>query len=593
MRVSTKKLAVCGLLIALSVLLAYFSFYIGPSIKISFKDIPIVLASIYGGPVVGMICGVVADLISAQGWVPQLAIAPLLMGLLPSLLVRLFRKKGGRYTFVQLLTVMLVTNALGPILITTLLLSDLYGMPLWLLFATRTPQYLAMAVLESFVLVKLLPILETESGGPKRMTYDEAIAYIHAVYWKGSKMGLSRTQELLRLLGNPEKQLRFVHVAGTNGKGSTCAMLASVLQEADYRVGLYTSPYITRFNERIQVNGKPIPDAALARVVSQVREKAESMQDLPTEFELVTAIAMRYFLKERCDIVVLEAGLGGELDSTNVIDTPLVAVITAMGYDHTDILGDTMTEIAAAKAGIIKEGGDVVIPGGNGEADAVFRRVCSERSAALHVAKLSELRVTAYGLQGQDFDYGAYRGLHLGLLGEYQPQNAALALETLEVLRKKGFPVSDKALRRGLARTQWPARFELLHKRPAIVVDGGHNPHGVSGTVNSLRRLFPGKRVVFVIGVMSDKDIDGMLALLLPIAERFYAVSPAYFRAMPAPALAERIRAGNGAAEACGSVREGMQRAVDAAGEDSVICAVGSLYMAGEIRDYVKERYHG
>ena len=225
------------------------------------------------------------------------------------------------------------------------------------------------------------------------MNYESALEYIHAVQWADHKPGLSRTRTLLAALGDPHKRLRFVHVAGTNGKGSTAAMLASCLQAAGYRVGLYTSPFINRFNERIQVNGEQIPDDALVRLVERVRPAADAMADVPTEFEIITALGMLWFAEEKCDIVVLEVGLGGTLDSTNVIDPPECAVITALGMDHVKELGPTIADIAAAKAGIIKPGSPVVSYGGVPEADAVIARVAKEQNAPLTVVDLSRLKV--------------------------------------------------------------------------------------------------------------------------------------------------------------------------------------------------------
>ena len=417
------------------------------------------------------------------------------------------------------------------------------------------------------------------------MTYDEALAYIHTVAWRGSKPGLSRTQELLRRLGNPERALRFIHIGGTNGKGSTSAMTASILHAAGYRVGLYISPYIDRFNERMQIDGVPIPDDALAALTAEVQPHAEAMAAHPTEFELITSIAMLYFARSRCDIVVLEVGMGGALDSTNVIDTPELAVITAMGMDHMRYLGSTLTEISEQKAGIIKPGGDVVIYGRCPEAERVFERRCAEVHARLHRPDGALLSCGAFGLDGQSFSYGAYRDLWLPLVGAYQPYNAAVVLTGVEVLRQKGWRIPEQAVREGLRRTVWPARLEVLRRAdPVCIVDGGHNPHGVRGTAESLRRLFPHTPVTFVIGILEDKDVSGVLEALLPLAGRCYTVRPDSPRAMDQEALARAVRAQGVPAETCPSVPEGVRRAMAHAGRGGVVCAVGSLYMAGEIR---------
>ncbi len=416
------------------------------------------------------------------------------------------------------------------------------------------------------------------------MTYNEALQYIHSICWKGSKLGLDRTRELLGKLGNPEKQLKFIHIAGTNGKGSCAAMLSSILEEAGYHVGLYTSPFINRFNERMQIDHQCIPDDELAELTEYIRPFADGMADSPTEFELITALAMVYFARHKCDIVVLEVGMGGELDSTNIIDVPEAAVIMAMGLDHVKELGPTMADIARAKAGIIKEGGDVVIYGGNPEADPVFEEVCAQRSAKLHKADFSAIVPGPFGLDGQSFSYGAWKDLQIPLVGVYQMRNAAVVLETVQVLRGKGWHISDAAVASGLKNTRWPARFEVLRRDPVFIVDGGHNPHGIRATAESLQRLFPGKKFTFVTGVMADKDVESILGLIVPLADQFFTVRPDNPRAMSAEELADRIRAMGAKATPCESVAAGVARAVEAEGKDGVACALGSLYMSGDVR---------
>ena len=416
------------------------------------------------------------------------------------------------------------------------------------------------------------------------MTYEEALSYIHSICWKGSKLGLDRTRELLGKLNDPQKELKFIHIAGTNGKGSTAAMLSSILEEAGYRVGLYTSPFINRFNERMQVNHQPIPDEELAALTEYVRPHADAMADSPTEFELITALAMVWFARQKCDIVVLEVGMGGELDSTNIIDVPEAAVIAAMGLDHVKELGPTMADIARAKAGIIKEGGRVVSYGGNPEADEVIAAVCRARNASLCQPDFSAIVPGDFSLEGQTFSYKGWRGLRIPLVGAYQMNNAAVVLETVEVLRQRGWNISDEAVRQGLADTRWPARFEVLRRDPVFIVDGGHNPHGIRATAESLRRLFPGRKITFVTGVMADKDVEHILGLIVPLADQFFTVRPDNPRAMDAGELAARIEAMGAKATACTSVRDGVDRAIQAEGPHGVACALGSLYMSGEVR---------
>ena len=416
------------------------------------------------------------------------------------------------------------------------------------------------------------------------MTYNEALAYIHSVCWKGSVPGLSRTRELLKKIGNPENSLKFVHIAGTNGKGSTAAMLSSILEEAGCTVGLYTSPFINRFNERMQVNHVCIGDEELAELTQFIQPYADSMDDSPTEFELITALALEYFKRKGCDIVILEVGMGGALDSTNIIDTPEAAVLCAMGYDHTKELGSTMTEIASAKAGIIKPGGQVVAYGRNPEAQAVFERVCREQGSTLHYPDYDALTPGAFDLTGQSFSYDGLEDLWIPLVGSYQIYNAAVVITAARVLRQEGWPITDDVIRRGLRKTRWPARFEIMRRDPVVIVDGGHNPHGIQATADSLRRIFPGRKFVFVTGVMADKDVESILGLIVPLAERFYTVTPDNPRAMKADVLAGRIAAMGGEAIPCASVAEGVREAMDFAGPNGVVCALGSLYMSGEVR---------
>lgn len=424
------------------------------------------------------------------------------------------------------------------------------------------------------------------------MNYEQAMEYIHAVQWAGHKPGLTRTRTLLAALGDPHKQLRFVHVAGTNGKGSTAAMMASCLQAAGYRVGLYTSPFINRFNERIQINGVQIPDEELVRLVEQIKPAADTMEDVPTEFEIITALGMLYFAQQKCEIVVLEVGLGGTLDSTNVIDAPECAVITALGMDHVKELGPTLADIAAAKAGIIKEGCPVVSYGGVPEADIVIRRVCAEKHAELTEVDFSRLKYEGGSLDAVEFDFDGLTDVHLPLIGSYQPRNAALAITALRVMRAHGWNIPESAIRTGLETVSWPGRFELLRHEPAFLLDGSHNAHGMRATVQSLRDRFPGQKFVFLVSIMADKDVDQMLSLLAPLAVRFVTVAAHTPRAMPAETLAEHIRAYGCRAEAAASIEAGVARAVELGGEGPV-CALGTLYFSGDVRKAFAELVKG
>lgn len=427
------------------------------------------------------------------------------------------------------------------------------------------------------------------------MTYREALAFISSrprfaprqLAPGEEPFNLNAIRALLARLGDPQKDLRFVHVAGTNGKGSTTAFLSAVLQEAGLRVGLYTSPYLERFTERIRIGDREISEEDLGRHAGTVRDAVEEMRkdglDLPSEFELVCAMAFLWFREQAPDLVVLEVGLGGRLDATNVIDCPDLAVITSIGMDHMETLGDTLPRIAWEKAGIIKPGGHVIVLPQNDAVDAVFQTVCLERKAVLHTAALP-VRTARPDLAGQCFDLPGLPGLHISLPGTYQMENAALAAQAALLLKDMGWPVTEQAVRAGLDKARWPGRFELLRTDPAVLIDGAHNADGAQALRASLEACFPGKRIVFIAGVLADKAYDAMLTAVFPLADRFYTVTPPTPRALSAGALADCLSDLGAAAFPCGSVEEAVSRAVDYAGRDGVVCAFGSLYYIGQVR---------
>lgn len=416
------------------------------------------------------------------------------------------------------------------------------------------------------------------------MNINETLAYIHNVKWQGSKPGLGRTEELLRALGNPEKQLKFVHVAGTNGKGSTCACIAAVLANAGYVTGLYTSPFVQCFNERMQVNGKNITDDELSQMVEEIRPHADVMTDSPTEFELITALAMKYFLSKKCDIVVLEVGMGGRLDSTNVIETPELAVITSIGYDHVNELGPTLSDIAKEKAGIIKKGGDVLIYSGKPEVEQVFEDISAQQGAKLHKTDFSRIQKQEITLDGIHLDFKPYGEILLPLLGIYQPYNAALAVTALELLRGKGFKISAGNIKQGIKTVKWPGRFEVLGRNPVFILDGSHNPQGMEATAESLQKHFGEEKILFIMGVSADKDVDGMIKHIAPLAKMFITVQPDNPRAMESGKLADKIKHFGVPVKDCGSVNNGVSEVFKNASKNDIICAIGSLYFSAEIR---------
>lgn len=417
------------------------------------------------------------------------------------------------------------------------------------------------------------------------MTYSEALAYIHSVSWKGSRPGLSRIAELCRRLGDPQRGMRFVHVAGTNGKGSFCRMLAGILSAAGYRTGLFTSPFVKRFNERIMVDNAEISDVDLARDTETVRVHADAMQDKPTEFELITAIGFVYFKRMNCDVVVLECGMGGRLDSTNVIEDPLLSVVTGIDFDHTAYLGDTIQAIAAEKAGIIKGGRPCLWGGEDNSACRTLSAIASAKGAPFHTVDCARLHVKKMSLDGTVFDFGDLSDLFLPLLGTYQPRNAATVLTAAEILREEGLSLSEGAIRRGLSGVEWHARFELLRRNdPIILYDGGHNPQGARAAAGSIRAYFPDRKVNILSGVMADKDYDAMIATLSPVTARAFTVTPQNPRSLPAEDYAAHFAAHRVDARAFGSVPEALAAAIADSRENGrpLVC-LGSLYLYAEL----------
>ena len=416
------------------------------------------------------------------------------------------------------------------------------------------------------------------------MTKEQAIAYIEDFTWSTTRLGLDRTRELLEKMGNPQKKLKFIHVAGSNGKGSTCAMLDSILRSAGYKTGLYTSPYIQDFCERMQINGENIPDDELASITDDVRVYADSMEDHPSQFELVTAIAMEYFARNHVDIVVLEVGMGGLLDSTNVIDAPEVAIITNIGLEHTEYLGNTIAEIAANKAGIIKPGCSVVCYDGPDDAVQVVKETCEKNWVPLTMADLSQLHPISRSLDGQLFDYKDWKKVHLNLLGDYQLRNASVVLETVEVLWSRGWHLTDEQVREGLSHVSWPARFEILNRKPLFILDGGHNPQCAGALAESIRDLLPDQKVVFLTGVLADKDYQDMMKLVLPYAQEFVTLTPLNDRALSAEKLADYLNSLGVQATPAEDIASGLNLALKKAGENGIVVSFGSLYMAGAVR---------
>ena len=415
----------------------------------------------------------------------------------------------------------------------------------------------------------------------------ESLNYIHGLYRKGAKPGLSRERQLLALLGNPEKQLKFVHIAGTNGKGSTAAMTASILQKAGYKAGLFTSPYIYRFNERIQLAGCQIPDSDVVRLTAKLRALTARMDELPTEFEFVTAMAMEYYREQKADIVVLEVGMGGLNDATNVIDPPEVAVITNIGLDHTDALGDTVEKIAANKAGIIKKGCHAVVYRGTAGVEAVYETLCARQGIPLKKADFEGLQPVSHDLFGQVFHCGNRKNITLPLLGDHQLHNAAVVLSVADALRERGWRISEENIYDGIRDVTWPGRFDIVSRDPLFIIDGGHNPQCIEALVKNIQDYLAGRKVIALTGVLADKDYGEMFRPVMDLVDSFVCITPDNPRRLAAAELAAHLEQAGARAVACETVKEAVNTAKNLAGKDGAVLCFGSLYSIGDIKGAV------
>lgn len=423
------------------------------------------------------------------------------------------------------------------------------------------------------------------------MTTQQAIEALHALPRMGQGApGLARMQNLCDHLGNPEKELQCIHIAGTNGKGSLAAMTSSILTAAGYKTGLTISPYVVDFRERFQIDGEMIPPRTLANLTEKVLDAIDAIEaeggEKPVEFEAVTALAFLWFACEKCDLVVLETGLGGRCDATNVVPHKLVAAITKIGYDHMEVLGDTLDKIAAEKAGIIKEGTVVVnYPDQPAEAMGPILTAAAEAHTSIITPDKDDLTLLRGKRLENRIDYGGYRAA-LGLPGTHQANHAAMAVEiALALWREFGYDISDDAILQGLADARMPARIEVLRRHPLLLLDGCHNPDGAKMLAATLTRADFEENLVGVLGVLADKDYKDMLSDLAPCFAKIYTVTPNCPRALSAEELQKEARFHTDA-EAADSVADAIRKAVDYADENNLagVVVCGSLYLAAEAR---------
>lgn len=428
------------------------------------------------------------------------------------------------------------------------------------------------------------------------MNYQEAMRYIEEISRYGSVPGLDNIRELLIRLGNPQEELKFVHIAGTNGKGSTLAYISTVLAHAGYKTGRYISPTISDYRERIQINGRMISRKDLCAYMGYIRKAAEEMcaEGLvhPTIFEVETALAFLYFKEKGCDIVVLETGLGGTLDATNIITTTIAAVLTSISMDHMAFLGTTLEKIAENKAGIIKNGCYVISMKQEEAAMDVIRRKCDALGCALTVADSTNAKKIKYGINKQRFSYKEYKDIVIHMAGRYQIDNCVLAIETLRVLAEAGYPIKEKKLLAGLEMTQWHGRFEVIGTKPLFLADGAHNADAAEKLADSIQFYFTDKRIIYIIGVLRDKEYDKIIEATCQEAEHIITITPPDNpRAMQAYELAQEVRKYHSGVTAADSLQEAVELAYLLAGKDSVIIAFGSLSYLGALTELVQNKH--
>ena len=448
--------------------------------------------------------------------------------------------------------------------------------------------------------------LSKNDKGSKNMKYEEALEYLdQKVNPIGSVLGLDTIRELLKRIGNPEKDLRIIHVAGTNGKGSVSSFLAGALTENGYRVGRYISPSVVDYREKIQVNGSFIPKSKVAEYLTMLFETARQMKEdgfaHPTSFEIETAMAFWYLRDKKCDFNIVEVGMGGAEDATNVIPSPELCVICSVSLDHVGMIGNTLEEIAATKAGIIKDNTKVVVaPQKESVRDVIRERCNAMKNVHSFFVKREDIIVKTAGKTGtgnslprkltQKFSYKNYKNAEISMLGAYQPENAAVALEALDVLQSFGVKLKEEKIRQGLLHTVWPGRFEILGRNPLVIADGAHNPDAVSKLMETIDNYFTNQPIIYIMGVLKDKAVEEIVALSAAKADYIITITtPNNKRTMQAFDLAQIIREYNPNVSAADSVEEALEEACLVGKKEGVILAFGSLSYMGVLREaYVK-----
>lgn len=436
------------------------------------------------------------------------------------------------------------------------------------------------------------------------MNYKEAMEYMEEVNQYGSVLGLDNMRELCGRLGNPQNDLRFIHIAGTNGKGSVLAYLSTVFKAAGYKTGRYISPVIFEYRERIQVNGRPITKQALCECLEEIKQMVDEIVEEglphPTPFEIETVMAFLYFKKMKCDIVILETGMGGLSDATNIISNTVAAVFASISMDHMQYLGKTQEEIAENKAGIIKNGCYVISAVQKTEVLSILMKRAEDKNSPFFVVEEERITRVKYGVEKQRFSYEGYKDLEIGLAGKHQITNAALAVKVIDVLGQAGYPVKEKALRTGLADTVWRGRFSVIGRKPLFIADGAHNEDGAKKLADSIRFYFTNKKIIYIMGILRDKEYDKIIGETYGLAQDIITITPpGNPRAMHAYDLAKEAEKFHPRVTASDSLEEAVELSYLLADKDSVIIAFGSLsYLGGliriiENRDRIRSDTHG
>lgn len=429
------------------------------------------------------------------------------------------------------------------------------------------------------------------------MNVSEAITYIESTHKFGTRLGLESMSLLLNEMDNPQEKLRFIHVAGTNGKGSASTMIATILKTAGYITGLFTSPFLEAFNERIQLNSEPIDDDSLVTATAFVKDRIEALlaqgEPHPTEFEMVTAVGLQYFYEKQVDFVVFEVGMGGRLDATNIIKDPLVVVIMGISYDHTDYLGNTLGEIAFEKASIIKENSDVVVYPQTPEVLKVILDFAESKNASVVLVNPADISIVNFNTQGQTLRYLgttlSLKDFRLKLLGSHQSLNCLTALEVISLLKRKGFHIKRSHIEDALSEVIFPGRFEIFVDSPVVLIDGAHNSNGIQAFVQNIGVYFPEKKINLYFGMLGDKDIEESLSYLVPIASSIHTLTPNSDRAMPAEEMAALIREKYGKSVGFYNTIYAAVQSIDLNKTEEVNVFVGSLYMIGEARTLIRK----